>query len=166
MKVVTVASFPASSSGIASFEANYRNGVANALSIDPMYVTITSVTVVARRDMRRVLLSVTVNVAYVVSVPAAASAVALTATLVTAQSSGALDSSLQTSGIVGALTSQADVVNLSPTSSPTFAPNFAPTFGPTFGPTFRHRNSGCIVMGYRTFLLSIAISVISTLILI
>ena len=150
---MTVASFPVSPSGIASFETNYRNGVANALSIDPTYVTITSVTVVARRDMRRALLSVTVNVAYVVSVPAEGSAAALTTRLVTAQSSGALDSSLQNSGIVGALTSQADVVNLSPTSYP------------TYGPSFGHRNSGSTIMGYRTFVLSIATSAIATLIL-
>ena len=117
-----VESFPTSASGITDFKNNYRDGVANALNIKATEVTILSASPVSRRDRRRELLSVSVNVVYVVSVPAASSAASLTTSLITAQNNGVLNIALQNNGILGALTSQAVVTNLSPTTSPSLAP--------------------------------------------
>ena len=142
---MTVTSFPTTASGLASFKAGYAKGVARAMNISSDDVTVTSASLVARRERRKMreevmkggvgemagvrevgeergreLASVSVLVLYVVKVSEGTSYATLASTLLAVQSSGALNNALVSSGIPGAVTAVPAVVNISPSAAPTY----------------------------------------------
>jgi hypothetical protein len=113
MQAVTVTSFPTTEAGVEEFKTSYGAGVARFLNISSSAVSVISATATSRRE-RRVLLSVTVNVVYVVTLPQTAGR--------TLSVAAAFDESLVTSGLFGAASADPQLVNLSPTSAPTLPP--------------------------------------------
>ena len=107
---------------MAIFKKSFSRGIAKALNISSTDVTVTDVSIVNRRDMRRSLLAQSVSVTYVVTVPVGVTAASLTSTLETAQSKGTLNQDLESSGIAGAVAAVPLVTNISPTRFPTAAP--------------------------------------------
>ena len=125
MQAVTVTSFPTTEAGVTEFKTSYGAGVARFLNISSSAVNVISATATSRRE-RRVLLSVTVNVVYVVTLPQTTartlSVAAATAFLTSPTLRAAFDESLVTSGLFGAASVEPQLMNLSPTSAPTQSP--------------------------------------------
>ena len=118
-------SFPTTEAGVTEFKTSYGAGVSRFLNISSSAVNVISATAASRRE-RRVLLSVTVNVVYVVTLPQTTSrtlsVAAASAFLTSPTLRAAFDESLVSSGLSGAASAAPELVNLSPTSAPTQSP--------------------------------------------
>ena len=126
VQAVTVNSFPTTEAGVAEFKSNYGAGVARFLNISSSAVNVISATAMSRRERGRVLLSVTVNVLYEVTLPQTkaktVTAAEATASLTSLSSRAAFDESLAISGLSGAISAVPQLSNLSPTTAPTPSP--------------------------------------------
>jgi hypothetical protein len=125
-EIAFLSGFPATPVAVDNFLRKFIKALASLLKIDSKMITIKKFEQTSRRDLRRILLSSSATIDYIISVPGGDDAASLTGNLEVAVSSHTLTESLARNGVPGVVASVPTITNYSPTSAPTVTPSGSP----------------------------------------